>query len=50
MPNEEKLKVLAEELGLIGVVEEDGIVKAAKQAIDENPKAVEDYNNGQKFN
>jgi aspartyl-tRNA(Asn)/glutamyl-tRNA(Gln) amidotransferase subunit B len=49
MPNEEKTpKVLAEELGLIGVVEEDGIVKAAKQAIDENPKAVEDYNNGQK--
>ena len=42
------IKAIAEELGLIGVVEDDKVVEAAKQAIDENPQAVEDYNNGKK--
>ena len=49
MPNNEKSpKEIGEELGLIGIVEEDAVVKAAKQAIDENPKAVNDYKEGQK--
>lgn len=49
MPNNDKNpKAIAEELGLIGVVEDDKVVEAAKQAIDENPQAVEDYNNGKK--
>ena len=49
MPNNENNpEKIAEELGLIGVVEEDTVIKAAKQAIEENPKAVEDYKNGQK--
>ncbi|GAB4308846.1 MAG: Asp-tRNA(Asn)/Glu-tRNA(Gln) amidotransferase subunit GatB [Methanobacteriaceae archaeon] len=39
---------IAEELGLIGVIEDEGILKAVKQAIDENPKAVDDYKNGKK--
>lgn len=49
MPNNKKNpEAIAEELGLIGVVEEDAVIAAAKQAIEENPKAVEDYKNGQK--
>ncbi len=49
MPNNDKNpKAIAEELGLIGVVEDDKVVESAKQAIDENPQAVEDYNNGKK--
>ncbi len=49
MPNNKNNpEKIAEELGLIGVVEEDAVLAAAKQAIEENPKAVEDYNNGQK--
>ncbi|MGN0094088.1 MAG: Asp-tRNA(Asn)/Glu-tRNA(Gln) amidotransferase subunit GatB [Methanobrevibacter sp.] len=49
MPNNEKSpKEIGEELGLIGIVEEDAVVNAAKQAIDENPKAVNDYKEGQK--
>ena len=49
MPNNKKSpKEIGEELGLIGIVEEDAVVKAAKQAIDENPKAVNDYKEGQK--
>lgn len=49
MPNNPSTpKQIAEELGLIGVIEDEGIIKAAKQAIDENPKAVEDYKNGKK--
>ncbi|MCC7558242.1 MAG: Asp-tRNA(Asn)/Glu-tRNA(Gln) amidotransferase GatCAB subunit B, partial [Methanobacteriaceae archaeon] len=39
---------IAEELGLIGVIEDEGIIKAVKQAIDENPQAVEDYKEGKK--
>ncbi|MGN1363019.1 MAG: Asp-tRNA(Asn)/Glu-tRNA(Gln) amidotransferase subunit GatB [Methanobrevibacter sp.] len=49
MPNNEKSpKEIGEELGLMGVVEEDAILNAAKKAIEENPKAVNDYKDGQK--
>ena len=49
MPNNEKSpKEIAEEMGLLGVVKEDEVLAAVKQAIDENPKAVEDYLAGQK--
>ena len=49
MPNNEKSpKAIAEELGLLGVVKDDEILAAVKQAIEENPKAVEDYLSGQK--
>lgn len=49
MPNNKKSpKEIGEELGLIGIVKDDAVVKAAKQAIDENPKAVNDYKEGQK--
>ena len=49
MPNNKNNpEKIAEELGLIGVVEEDAVLAAAKQAIEENPQAVEDYHNGQK--
>ena len=49
MPNNEKTpREIAEELGLLGVVKDDEILAAVKQAIDENPKAVNDYLSGQK--
>ena len=49
MPNNEKSpKEIGEELGLMGVVEEDAILNAAKKAIEENPKAVNDYKEGLK--
>ena len=49
MPNNDKgPKAIAEELGLLGVVKDDEVLAAVKQAIDENPKAVEDYLGGQK--
>ncbi|MBR2558496.1 MAG: Asp-tRNA(Asn)/Glu-tRNA(Gln) amidotransferase subunit GatB, partial [Methanobrevibacter sp.] len=49
MPNNDKSpKEIAEELGLLGVVKDDEVLAAVKQAIDENPKAVEDYLGGQK--
>ena len=49
MPNNEKSpKQIAEELGLLGVVKDDEVLAAVKQAIDENPKAVQDYLDGQK--
>ena len=49
MPNNDKSpKQIAEELGLLGVVKEDEVLAAVKQAIDENPKAVQDYHDGQK--
>lgn len=49
MPNNDKSpKAIAEELGLLGVVKDDEVLAAVKQAIDENPKAVEDYLSGQK--
>ena len=49
MPNNDKSpKEIAEEMGLLGVVKEDEVLVAVKQAIEENPKAVEDYLSGQK--
>ena len=49
MPNSEKSpKAIAEEFGLLGVVKDDEVKSAVKQAIEENPKAVEDYLSGQK--
>ena len=49
MPNNEKTpKEIAEELGLLGVVKDDEVLAAVKQAIEENPKAVKDYLDGQK--
>ncbi|AEG19118.1 Asp-tRNA(Asn)/Glu-tRNA(Gln) amidotransferase subunit GatB [Methanobacterium paludis] len=39
---------IAEDLGLIGVVEEDVVMNAVKQAINENPEAVSDYHEGKK--
>ena len=49
MPNNDKSpKAIAEELGLLGVVKDDEVLAAVKQAIEENPKAVDDYLGGQK--
>ncbi|MCC7553902.1 MAG: Asp-tRNA(Asn)/Glu-tRNA(Gln) amidotransferase subunit GatB [Methanobacteriaceae archaeon] len=49
MPNNKQTpKAIAEELGLIGIVKDDEIIEAVKKTIKENPKAIEDYNNGQK--
>ena len=43
MPNNDRSpKEIAEEMGLLGVVKEDEVLAAVKQAIEENPKAVED--------
>lgn len=39
---------IAEEMGLIGVVEEDVVQNAVKQSIEENPEAVSDYYQGKK--
>lgn len=50
MPNNKQTpKQIAEELGLIGVVKDDEVQAAAKQAVEENPKAVDDYHNGEKL-
>jgi len=38
--------LIAEEMGLVGVVEDDTVLTAVKQAIDENPEAVSDYFEG----
>jgi aspartyl-tRNA(Asn)/glutamyl-tRNA(Gln) amidotransferase subunit B len=46
--NKKSPKEIAEKLGLTGIVKEDEILNAVKQAIDENPEAVEDYNQGKK--
>ena len=49
MPNNKQTpKQIAEELGLVGVVKDDEVKAAARQAVEENPKAVEDYHNGEK--
>lgn len=49
LPNNPKRPTLiAEEMGLIGVVEEDVVQKAVKQSIEENPEAVSDYYQGKK--
>jgi len=47
MPNNSKSpKKIAEEMGLIGIVNEDDVLKAAQRAIEENPEAVSDYHEG----
>lgn len=49
LPKNSKMpSTIAEEMGLLGVVEEDVVVAAVKQAIDENPEAVSDYHEGKK--
>ncbi len=41
-------RALAEEMGLVGIVNDDEVLQAAKQAIAENPEAVSDYHEGKK--
>ena len=49
LPKNSKMpSTIAEEMGLLGVVEEDVVVAAVKQAIKENPEAVSDYHEGKK--
>jgi len=49
MPDsKETPKEIATNLGLIGIVKDNEILDAVKKAIEENPKAVKDYNEGQK--
>lgn len=49
MPNNKQTpKAIAEEQGLTGIVKDDEVMAAVKQAIEENPKAIEDYKAGQK--
>ncbi|MDL2246904.1 Asp-tRNA(Asn)/Glu-tRNA(Gln) amidotransferase subunit GatB [Methanobrevibacter sp. OttesenSCG-928-K11] len=49
MPNNKQTpKAIAEEQGLTGIVKDDEVIAAVKQAIEENPKAIEDYKAGQK--
>jgi aspartyl-tRNA(Asn)/glutamyl-tRNA(Gln) amidotransferase subunit B len=44
--NHEMPSQIAEEMGLTGVVDEDIVLKAVKQAVKENPDAVSDYYEG----
>ena len=44
--NDKSPKEIAKEMDILGVVEDDAIVKAVDQAIAENPNAIEDYKNG----
>ncbi|MBZ9570157.1 Asp-tRNA(Asn)/Glu-tRNA(Gln) amidotransferase subunit GatB [Methanobrevibacter sp. TMH8] len=47
MPNNNKSpREIAEELGLIGVVKDDEVIEAAKDAINNNPEAAKDYKEG----
>ncbi|OEC84931.1 MULTISPECIES: Asp-tRNA(Asn)/Glu-tRNA(Gln) amidotransferase subunit GatB [Methanobacterium] len=46
--NKDSPAKIAEGLGLIGVSDEESVLKAVKQAIDENPQAVSDYHEGKK--
>jgi aspartyl-tRNA(Asn)/glutamyl-tRNA(Gln) amidotransferase subunit B len=47
LPNNSKMPgMIAEEMGLVGVVEDDTVLAAVKQAIEENPAAVSDYFEG----
>jgi aspartyl-tRNA(Asn)/glutamyl-tRNA(Gln) amidotransferase subunit B len=46
--NKESPAKIAEEMGLIGVSDEESVLKAVNQAIDENPQAVSDYHEGKK--
>jgi aspartyl-tRNA(Asn)/glutamyl-tRNA(Gln) amidotransferase subunit B len=48
MPGNDKTPTeIGKEIDIIGVVEDDAVMKAVDQAIEENPKAVTDYKNGQ---
>ncbi len=40
--------LIAEEMGLVGLMDEDVVVQAVKQVIKENPEAVSDYHEGKK--
>lgn len=47
MPGNDKTPTeIGKEMDIIGVVEDDAVIKAVDQAIEENPKAVTDYKNG----
>ena len=47
MPGNEKTPTeIGKEMDIIGVVEDDAVIKAVEQAIEENPNAVTDYKNG----
>jgi len=47
MPHTRKTpREIAEELGLIGIIDETNIIKAIEKAIEENPQAVKDYHDG----
>ena len=46
--SQESPSKIAEKMGLIGVSDEESVIKAVKQAIDENPQAVSDYHEGKK--
>ncbi|MGZ7068893.1 MAG: Asp-tRNA(Asn)/Glu-tRNA(Gln) amidotransferase subunit GatB, partial [Methanobacterium sp.] len=46
--NQESPSKIAERMGLIGVSDVESVMKAVKQAIDENPQAVSDYHEGKK--
>jgi len=46
--NSQMPSTIAEKMGLMGVVEEDEVQRAVRQAIENNPEAVKDYYNGQK--
>ncbi|WP_409200375.1 Asp-tRNA(Asn)/Glu-tRNA(Gln) amidotransferase subunit GatB [Methanobrevibacter sp. DSM 116169] len=46
--NKQTPKAIAEEQGLIGIVKDDEIIAAVEKAIEDNPKAIEDYKEGQK--
>jgi aspartyl-tRNA(Asn)/glutamyl-tRNA(Gln) amidotransferase subunit B len=46
--NSEMPSQIAEELGLVGLVKDDNVLQAVRQAIDENPEAVYDYYEGKK--
>lgn len=49
LPDNPKMpRTIAEDMGLIGVVEEDVVLQAVKQSIEENPDAVSDYYEGKK--
>ena len=46
--NSQMPSTIAEEMGLLGVVEVDEVKRAVKQVLKENPEAVNDYYKGQK--
>jgi aspartyl-tRNA(Asn)/glutamyl-tRNA(Gln) amidotransferase subunit B len=49
LPQNTKMpRQIAEEMGLVGLMGEDIVVKVVKQVIKENPEAVSDYNEGKK--